>query len=318
MGASLRIIVSLLHFSILILSADITEEDAIVVIASRTEESPLETAGSTIAITDDELIKRGATNLVDALQRTPGVSVPFDVAGTGGFIPYLQGGSNAINIRGLEGDRVSIQVDGIRQPNDFSIRSFGGTGGPGRIYFDPSTFQQLEIFKSASSNLYGSDALAGSILGRTVTPESVLGDSLEGGELRSTSTYNTANDSFHQRVETAIGNGNHALSLVYSYRNGNELETFSGDENPTNFETNALVLKSTSWWGDLEVTPTFDYFRSDSLTELNSLVSSNPVSAANALVSDNFDFIAARSDASREKTRVSAEIRWESDGGHFF
>ena len=118
--------------------------DETVIIASRTEELSSQTAGSSTAITSEDILALGATNLTDALKYEPGVSIPFDTAGSDGLVPYLAGGDSAINIRGLEGNRISINIDGIRQPEDFTVRSFGGTGGPGRIYFDPATFSQIE------------------------------------------------------------------------------------------------------------------------------------------------------------------------------
>ena len=133
------------------------------------------------------MLTQGAVSLGDALRYEPGVSVPFDFAGQSGFVPYLGGGDQGINIRGLDANRVAIQLDGIRQPEDFVAQSFLGAGGPGRIYFDPAVLDQLEIFKSASSTLYGSDAMGGTVDGRTVDPQSVLGESLEG-----TSVTNTA------------------------------------------------------------------------------------------------------------------------------
>ena len=78
-----------------------------------------------------------------------------------------------MNIRGLEANRVALEIDGIRQPEDFVAQAFLGAGGPGRIYFDPAVLHQIEIFKSASSSLYGSDALGGTVALRTVTPASL-------------------------------------------------------------------------------------------------------------------------------------------------
>ena len=134
------------------------------------EEEALQKASES-RITAADLIKRGAITLPDILQREPGVSVPFDTAGVDSLVPYLQGGSKSINIRGLEGNRISVLLDGIRQPEDFTSRSFQGAGGPGRVYFDPGTLSEITLFKSAT---FGSDALGGAIVGRTVSPRSGL------------------------------------------------------------------------------------------------------------------------------------------------
>ena len=83
---------------------------------------------STTRIKAADLLNRGAVTLPDALQREPGVSVPLDVAGVDALVPYLEGGSAGINVRGLQGNRVQILVDGIPQPDDFVARSFEGSG----------------------------------------------------------------------------------------------------------------------------------------------------------------------------------------------
>ena len=176
--------------------------------------------GSTTSIKAEDLLSKGAVNLPDSLQREPGVSVPLDVAGVDSLVPYLEGGSNSINIRCLEGNRVQVLVDGIAQPDDFVVRSFQGSGGPGRIYFDPAVFSSLDLLRAASP---GSGSLAGTVTGQTESPFTLLGDSLIGKAFSSTSTYSSNNRSWNERFSGAWGNGDLASSIVYSYRQGHEL-----------------------------------------------------------------------------------------------
>ena len=246
------------------------ELEEVVVVASRLEETLLRTAGTATSITADELINRGSVDLVDALQREPGVSIPFDFAGVDTLVPFLSGGSNSINIRGLEGNRVSLNIDGIRQPDDFTSRSFNGSGGPGRVYFDPAVFAQIELFKSASSSLYGSDALAGTVLGRTESPFTLLGFELDGSTFRSTTTYASVNQSLNERLAGAVGNGEHAFSFVYSYRLGQETEANGATANPLSFESHAAVVKGAFNFGNVTLEPTFDFYVLDSQNSLDS------------------------------------------------
>lgn len=254
------------------ISAQSLELEEMVVVASRIEESTSQTAGSASAITIDDLLRNGATNLTDAFRYEPGVSIPFDFAGTDGLVPYLAGGDSGINIRGLEGNRISINIDGVRQPEDFTARSFEGAGGPGRIYFDPATFSQVELFKSAASSLYGSDALGGAISGRTETALTLLGPDLEGFSFRDTITYSSVNESLHNRLAIALGNGETAASVVYSYRNGQERANNSFfPANPSDFESNAIVT-TLNWRVAPEslLTATADFYRADSFIDVNS------------------------------------------------
>jgi hemoglobin/transferrin/lactoferrin receptor protein len=141
----------------------------VTVVATRSPEPTLETPAATSAVTVDQMRAQGAVSLGDALKYEPGVSVPFDFSAGDGLVPYLSGGDQGVNVRGIEGNRIAIQLDGIRQPEDFDRAVVPGAGGPGRIYFDPATLAQVEIFKSAASNLYGSDAMGGAVAGRTVS-----------------------------------------------------------------------------------------------------------------------------------------------------
>lgn len=273
-----------------------------VVVATGNEARALQTAGSAAAISADELLGNGALNLVDILQREPGVSIPFDVAGTDGLVPYLQGGSNSINIRGLEGNRVNLTVDGIRQPEDFTARSFSGSGGPGRVYFDPAVFSQVEVFKSAASSRFGSDAVAGAVMGRTEGPLTLLGPGVKGRTYRSSNQVAGVNESLNQRLAGAWGNGRHATSFVYSGRIGHETENNSNEAaNPMDFTSHAFVGQWLSLLDEWTIESTIDIFQYDSFTDLTSIETTT-------LVGQNVHVV---SDGERERFRISAEATWE-------
>lgn len=228
--------------------------------------------GVSSSLTADDLLERGSFNLVDAFQREPNVSIPFDVAGQDPLVPYLEGGAQAINIRGLEGNRVAMMVDGIRQPEDFVSRSFDGAGGPGRIYFDPAVFARLDLFKTARSDQFGSDALGGAVLGVTESPFTLLDDGLAGSTGSLHVNWASANRSWHERVAGAVGNGDFATSVVYSRRDGHELENNeSVPQNPAEFSSDAVVWTSVARLGEWTLVPTVDWFRAESFTELNSI-----------------------------------------------
>ena len=244
-----------------------------VVVASRIEEKPSKTAGTSSALTAQELLDSGATNLVEAFKYEPGVSIPFDFAGSDALVPFLSGGSQGVNIRGLEGNRVSINIDGIRQPEDFVVNAFEGAGGPGRIYFDPAIFSQIELFKSAASSLFGSGAIGGAVSGRTETALTLLGPELDGFLLHDSTTYSSVNESINNRFATAFGDGTYAASFLHSYRNGHESANNSPIEpNPVDFESNAF-LTTLNWRPNDEwlFTLTGDYYRLDSFSDLNTV-----------------------------------------------
>jgi hemoglobin/transferrin/lactoferrin receptor protein len=112
--------------------------------------NPSETAPGTITVIDREQIRREqARDIRDLIRYEPGVSVPND----------SRGGLQGFNIRGLDGNRVNLQVDGIRLPFEYS---FGATR-IGRDYVDIETLNALEIFKGNNSATLPSDALGGTV-----------------------------------------------------------------------------------------------------------------------------------------------------------
>ena len=246
----------------------------ITVIATKSEKSTLDTAGSDSAIGSQDLLRQGAVSIGDALKYVPGVSVPFDFTGADPLVPYLGSGEKAINLRGVEGNRISLSVDGIRQPQEFLTA--GGMSGPGRVYFDPATFGQLELYKSASSSLYGSGAMGGAVNGRTVGPENLLGKDLKGTAARNSSTLSSVNESFNNRLTAAYGNGSFAHSIVYSFRQGSERKNNSNTpSDPQDFKSNAGVLKTLYSSDSWKLTSSIDLFRQDVFTDVDSIETGN-------------------------------------------
>ncbi|MBN36953.1 MAG: hypothetical protein CMI29_00635 [Opitutae bacterium] len=246
----------------------------ITVIATKSEKSTLDTAGSDSALSSEDLLRRGSVSIGDALKYEPGVSVPFDFTGADPLVPYLGSGEKAINLRGVEGNRISVSVDGIRQPQEFLTA--GGMSGPGRVYFDPATFGQFELYKSASSSLYGSGAMGGAVNGRTVGPENLLGGDLKGYAARNASTFSSVNESFNNRLTAAYGDGFLAHSIVYSFREGSERKNNSNTpSDPQSFESNAGVLKTLYAADSWKLTAAVDLFKQNVFTDVDSIETGN-------------------------------------------
>lgn len=121
--------------------------DQITVTGTRTPRSVGESSG-TVTVIDAERVRRELSrNIQDLVRYEPGVSVRGN----------LRYGLQDFNIRGLDANRVLIQVDGIRQPERFTFGPFA----LGRDYFEIETLRTVEIIRGPASTLYGSDALGG-------------------------------------------------------------------------------------------------------------------------------------------------------------
>ena len=76
-------------------------------------------------------------------------------------------GNQGFNIRGLEGNRVSIEIDGIPLSDSFSVGQFASAG---RDLVELGVIDHVEILRGPASTLYGSKALAGVVAYYTLDP----------------------------------------------------------------------------------------------------------------------------------------------------
>ncbi len=242
----------------------------VVVSATKTERKLQDTPGSVSVINRAELDRENVNDLTDIVRYETDVSVPRSLGGTGpGF--RSSSGAQDFNIRGIDGNRVLMNIDGIRQPDQFT---FGGTTAIGRDYLDLNAYKRVEIVKGAASSLYGSDAIGGVVTFVTRDPSDFLGVvstrpfafSLKLG-------YDGANDSFFQSAAAAFQAGKVEFLAIYTHAEGNEYKA-AGDypTNPANFSVNAFLGKVLYRWNAENVTTvTGEYF--DQLTNANLLSS---------------------------------------------
>ncbi|KAB2318141.1 TonB-dependent hemoglobin/transferrin/lactoferrin family receptor [Betaproteobacteria bacterium SCN1] len=178
-------------------------------------EAPDEGADETATITTldaKQLSESMATSIKDAVRYEPGISVTNNPSrfGLGGF-----------NIRGVEDNRVLMQIDGVRLPESFSI---GGYANSGRNLVDIALLKRMDIQRGSASALYGSGALGGAVSYVTPEPEDWLenGRPVGGGiEVQ----YHSANDSNVLVPTLAAGNETLKLLLRGVRRHGTETET---------------------------------------------------------------------------------------------
>ena len=194
------------------LSEESLELDPIVVVASK-RPRPLSDVVGQVSVIDAEFIERYLVENVDDLVRyEPGLNL--EGSGT-------RFGANAVNIRGIGGNRVAIEVDGIPVRDRFAI---GNYSDGGRNLSETDRIKRLEVLYGPASTLYGSDALGGVIAITTWDPDDLLarGDgkswySLRGG-------YKSANDSIVGSGVAAWGNDRNGFMFAATWRDGHELD----------------------------------------------------------------------------------------------
>ncbi len=143
----------------------------ITVTGSRTERTVFDFPGSIEVFDYDELNAIGASSWRELFRGTVGIDSQDFIRSDYGR-SYAKGDTGNINIRGLEGNRVLTQIDGITIPR-FSYGN--GTFAVSRFNFiDLSNVGNVEVIKGSGSSLYGSDALGGVVSLKSIEPDDIL------------------------------------------------------------------------------------------------------------------------------------------------
>ncbi|MCS6995364.1 MAG: TonB-dependent hemoglobin/transferrin/lactoferrin family receptor [Casimicrobiaceae bacterium] len=222
----------------------------VVVSGARSERSDEETPAQVRLIDAEEIEKRQVQSIKDLVADEPGVTVRraparFSAAGSG----LGRDRDAGFNIRGIEGNRVLIQVDGLRVPNAYS---FGATNMGRGDYIDLATISRVEILRGPASALYGSDGLAGAVSFFTRTPEELLRRTRGPFYAALSGGYDSEDDSYTVTATVASRFDESRLLAVAAHRRGHEAENFGTNTavganrtaaNPTDQQTSSGLFK---------------------------------------------------------------------------
>src|SRR5690606_23694624 len=142
--------------------AYIADLDRIVVTATRSGRSVADVPSTVDVIDRDRMDAHLVRDLRDLFRYEPGVSVSDS---------FGRFGIGDIRIRGLGGNRVRIQTDGIAVSDAFEIGTFSNAN---RNFVDLDTLKRVEVVRGPTSSMYGSDALGGTVSFVTKDPADYL------------------------------------------------------------------------------------------------------------------------------------------------
>lgn len=292
----------------------IAQADPVTVTATRTA-LDLFGAPSTVTVIGAEDIETIlADDIKDLIRFEPGVSVTSAPARfTAALASTGRDGNAGFNIRGLDGNRVLFQVDGVRVPDAFS---FGPASFGRGDYVDLDILQSVEIVRGPASALYGSDGLAGVVSFITRDPDGFLrGD--ENFALRLRAGYASANDAYTGGVSAAGRAGPWSALFAYTYRDGHETENQGENDalnstrttpNPQDITSNSALarivfapsaqhrFRLTGDWGDREI-----------ITEAYAGRSAGAPIATSVIDLDGVD--------ESERSRLALDYTFENEGG---
>lgn len=149
------------------------------------------------------------------------------------------------SMRGVEGNRVGISVDGVSLPDfeENSLYARYGNFNNSRLSIDSELVRSIDIVKGSDSVNMGSGYLGGGVNYRTMNVEDlVFPNKNVGGLLRS--GYASKNREWVQTAGVGATNEHFDLVLMYSNRRGHEFKSAGG---------NVTLLPRSRWDSDYEV-----------------------------------------------------------------
>ena len=194
------------------------EIEPVVVTADRNAQTLDKAAPNVSVIGRKTLNQASAQNLDDIVMYESGVSVPSD---------NNRRGHAGINIRGIDGNRILMMVDGVRIPESYAG---GGSNGAisGRDMVESDTLKQVDIVKGPYSALYGSDALGGVVNMVTLSPSDFV-DEGKRGYFGLKHGYRSRNRSHGVTATVAGFHENAEGLLMLTRRQGHETENMGSD-----------------------------------------------------------------------------------------
>ncbi len=268
--------------------------DNIIVEATKLPTAAVDIASSITLIDDERIEKELAQSIHDLVRYEPGVNVVdqgsrFGLAG--------------ISIRGIGGNRVKIEVDGVSTSDAFSIGSFSNAS---RDFVDIDSLKQVEIIRGPASAVFGSDALGGVVSFVTKGPQDLLGDSNSYLDLGA--GFNSVDDSSLLRTTGALRRGGFAVMMRVGVRQGEERDNAFAD--PLNDDSvNALARFELGESGNGAFDLSLEHFTADSVTQVDSLERVQDFSAAFGFPYI-IDTTEVAGDDRRERSRLSLGQEW--------
>lgn len=172
---------------------------------------------STVSVLDRQQLDRQNINSIkDLVRNEPGVSV----GGAG-----QRAGITGYNIRGIDGDRILTQVDGVEIPASFYAGPYANTH---RNYVDPEIVKRVEILRGPASALYGSNAIGGAVSYFTLDASDIIREGRDVGARLKTG-YSSVDESWLNSATVAGRYQDFDALLHLSQRNGHETESYGTD-----------------------------------------------------------------------------------------
>ena len=251
--------------------------ERVVVVSSRSPRPVSEVVGMVSVLASTDIDARMATDEESLWRYTPGIQV--ESSGT-------RFSARSLSIRGIGGNRIVMEVDGIPIQERLSVGSFAYAGRTGS---ELDFIRSIEVLRGPASSLYGSKAIGGVVAISTFDPEDLAGGpGLPGGVMKG--AYAGDWDSMGASVIGAWQGEVAGLLLGGSYRRGHEPDRSADPPNPDRLDRDraAMLAKVTLAEGETgRVRFTLDADRDESASALNSVIGQGRFANTTELTGDD-------------------------------
>lgn len=256
------ILSSAIHAACSFAASDSTSNEPVLTVTA-----PKQQAGNKTTITAQELQKRGANDFGSIMRYEPLISATGSSGGSSaGKSGFDRAGYTGYNIRGLESNRVGMDIDGIPIPDatgrPYVSRTGNNTFGIGRDYIDPYLFGSVDIEKGATAVDQPNTSIGGNVSFHNKTADDYL-SSDKNSYFGYQSDYDSSNRSWHNGITAAAGDDELRGLFVYSRRDGQETRNNSDVKQayPANWHSDAFMTSGIWQPNDQhKLSATFDYY----------------------------------------------------------
>lgn len=295
----------------------------ITVTATRVERAADTVPAAITARDREDLDQRFVEDIRDLARDEPGVSVRRAPARFGlAQSSTGRAGNEGFNIRGIEGNRVLILIDGLRLPNAFA---FGANSFGRGDYVDLNTVSRVEILRGPASALYGSDGLSGAVSFTTPDPRDLLARSGADRHVGYRIAYDSADRGLANSASGAVRFGDLEAMAIASVRRGRAVENHGENDapnasrtKPNPQETEAVAALTKLVWragGNNRLRLTVEGLRQNVDTDALSAVALPPLAATSTLALTAEDTIRrARASVDQQldalRSALADSLRW--------
>jgi len=205
--------------------------DEIVVVATKRETSIRDVAADVTVLDNADLQAVLSTSLADALRFVPGVA--HESSGS-------RFGTEGITIRGIGGNRIAMELDGVPLSDQFDIGNFSNAT---RDFADTGLLGQVEVMRGPASALYGGSALGGVVAMRTLDPRHFNSTGTTSGSAGA--FYRGLDESTNTQANFVMNGRSASLVMAGSYREGAERQSAALAEpaDKKDYRRDAMLLK---------------------------------------------------------------------------